>query len=86
MAADEEARAAEYRRKETARSAWCHFMRFEAFPGDDEAADAVKAAWEPVTNTDRGWDPPGDWCYDEEPVRQPSPLGPVAIGQGLQLP
>jgi len=57
MATAEETRAAEYRRKMTARAAWEYARKFTDFPGSGTDAQRVRDAWAPVV-PDEGWDPP----------------------------
>ncbi len=67
----EEARAAEYRRKMTARAAWECDQRFVAHPSSPAARAQLLSDWSPLIDKTRDWDPDAD-CLDS--------------GKGLQIP
>ena len=69
MALEEVERAAEFRRKMSARADWECAQRDAALPGDAGAAAQTVADWDPVTDLERGWSPAE--CSDD--------------GEGLQL-
>lgn len=71
MATVEEARAAEFRRKMTARARWACTQALRAFPGDPARAAAVKAGWKPVTNKHPGWEPSIDCGEDKRGLQIP---------------
>lgn len=80
----EEERAAEYRRKMTARAAWEHRQRFSAFPGSTIRRAELKAKWEPVYDKSPGWFPPTG--FEGTGTIQRTPVGPRRVGEGLQVP
>lgn len=81
---DEETRAAQFRADHTqlARDLWNR--RYHDHPGVQAEADLVLADYQPWITPVRDWDPPNE--YDETVVKEPSPFGPRARGQGLEIP
>jgi hypothetical protein len=53
----EEARAAEFRREQTARAAWCK-ANDRALAGSPEARRELDENWAAVVHRGEGWDPP----------------------------
>lgn len=72
MPADEETRAVEFRRQQTARAQWEANQHLRAFPSSTPAMLAFRAKWLPVIDRQRDWDPPDEGLED--------------AGRGLQVP